>query len=81
MLSGSFIRSQIRTRRSLRKWPMTSFMYGLISMGQLAGSFSTWAPGDCTQPELWTWGRGARCGPICGLGSQTESSSTNMMRM
>ena len=60
---------------------MTAFMYGLISMGQLAGFFSIGAPGDCTQPELWTCGCGARCWPICGLGSHTESSKTNMMRM
>src|ERR1700722_20230597 len=80
-LSGSFIKSQITTRRSSPNRPTTALTYGSISVDQLAGFFRIAAPGACTQPELCVWGFGARCLPICGFGSHTESSSTNMMRM
>src|ERR1700744_3619829 len=80
-LSGSFIKSQITTRRSSPKRPTTALTYGSVSVDQLAGFFRIAAPGAWTQPELCVCGFGARCLPICGFGSHTESSSTNMMRM
>src|SRR5439155_23405302 len=75
MMSGSFHTSHASTRLSRPKAPTMPFTYA-SSRGYCEESRNASAPGLCTHPELCTPGRGSRCLPSCGLGSQQESNKT-----
>src|SRR5690606_19107 len=64
--SGSLYKDQNRIRSSSLNVPTTSLIYFSIEP-HLVESFTTSAPGDCTQPELCTPGISGSCLPNWGI--------------